>query len=258
MEKITSRNNEKIKFFQKLSASSKCRRENSLYALEGARLCFDALLSGEEVKEVFFTAKASAKFSEQVKKLCDSSRECFEITDEVAQKLAGTSSTQGIFCIMEYRQNILAIDTKLCYIALDGIQDPANLGAMARTAEALGIGGLILYNCCDVYNQKALRASMGAFFRLPVLFTDDLPKLLYNKAIEGMLTVAAVPDRDSEDICSLDFKSGAITVIGNEGNGVCEAVKNACAKKAVIPMRGRAESLNAAAAGAIVMWEMMK
>lgn len=258
MKKITSRNNEKIKFFQKLSSSSKFRKENSLYTLEGARLCFDALLSGEEIKEFFFTEKASEKFSEQVKRLTESAESSFEITDEVAQKLAGTSSTQGIFCIIKYRQNILAIDTKLCYIALDSIQDPANLGALARTAEALGLGGLILYNCCDVYNQKALRASMGAFFRLPVLFTDDLPKLLYNKAIEGMLTVAAVPDRDSEDISSLNFKNGAIAVIGNEGNGVCEEVKKACLKKAVIPMRGRAESLNAAAAGAIVMWEMMK
>ena len=73
-----------------------------------------------------------------------------------------------------------------------------------------------------------------------------------------MLTVAAVPDRDSENICSLDFSSGAIVVIGNEGNGVSTEVINACMKKAAIPMKGRAESLNAAAAGAIVMWEMMK
>jgi TrmH family RNA methyltransferase len=99
---------------------------------------------------------------------------------------------------------------------------------------------------------------MGAFFRLPVMLTDDLPLLLKNKAIEGMLTVAAVPDRDSEDITTLDFSLGAIAVIGNEGNGVSEEVINACVKKAVIPMKGRAESLNAAAAGAIVMWEMVK
>ena len=88
--------------------------------------------------------------------------------------------------------------------------------------------------------------------------TDDLCLLLRNKAIEGMLTVAAVPDRESENICSLDFSKGAITVIGNEGNGVSQPVIDACMKKAVIPMKGRAESLNAAAAGAIVMWEMMR
>ncbi len=258
MEKITSRTNEKIKRFLKLSASSSFRREQSLYTLEGARLCFDALLSGEEFSEFYFTERAREKFTRQVDEILKNTQNCFLISEEVADKLSSTASSQGLFAIIKQRQIPLAFDTQLCYIALDGIQDPANLGALSRTAEALGVNGLILYNCCDIYNPKALRASMGAFFRLPVMFTDDLPLLLKNKAIEGMLTVAAVPDRDSEDITKLDFSSGVITVIGNEGNGVSQSVINACMKKAVIPMKGRAESLNAAAAGAIVMWEMMK
>lgn len=258
MEKITSRSNEKIKRFIKLCDSSKDRKEQSLYTLEGARLCYDALLSGEQFFEFYFTEKAQEKFRMQVRAICEKAENCYIISDEVASKLSSTQSPQGLFAIVKQRQIPLAFDSKLCYIALDGIQDPANLGTLSRTAEALGINGLILYNCCDVYNPKSLRASMGAFFRLPLLFTDDLPMLLKNKAIEGMLTVAAVPDRDSEDITSFDFSGGAITVIGNEGNGVSEPVINACVKKAVIPMKGRAESLNAAAAGAIVMWEMMK
>lgn len=258
METITSRSNEKIKRYLKLSASSKERRENSLYTIEGARLCCDAMLSGETIEEFFFTEKAREKFNEQVEKLCKNAKASFIISDEVAHKMSLTPSPQGLFCVVALRQNTLAINTKLCYIALDGIQDPANLGALSRTAEALGIAGLILYNCCDIYNQKSLRASMGAFFRLPVMITDNLPLLLRNKAIEGMLTFAAVPDRESEDVCALDFSYGAIGVIGNEGNGVSQQVIDACMKKAVIPMSGRAESLNAAAAGAIVMWEMMK
>ena len=258
MEKITSRSNEKIKRFLKLASSSSYRREQSLYTLEGARLCFDALLSGEEIAEFYFTEKAGEKFSVQVEKISEKAGKSFVITDDVAAKMSSTSTPQGVFALVRQRQIPLAFDTKLCYIALDGIQDPANLGALARTAEALGLGGIILYNCCDIYNPKALRASMGAFFRIPVCFTDDLCTLLRNRAIEGMLTVAAVPDRDSEDITQLDFSSGAITVIGNEGNGVSKPVIDACMKKAVIPMQGRAESLNAAAAGAIVMWEMMR
>ena len=258
MEKITSRNNDKVKHFIKLCDSARERREQSLYTLEGARLCFDALLSGETVSDFFFTEKAKEKYKMQVSGLCEKAENSYLISDEVASKISATSTPQGVFAIIKQRQIPLAFDLKLCYIALDGIQDPSNLGAFARTAEALGIGGLILYNCCDIYNPKSLRASMGAFFRLPVMTTDDLPLLLKNKAIEGMLTVAAVPDRDSENITTLDFSGGVITVIGNEGNGVSEAVKNACVKKAVIPMKGRAESLNAASAGAIVMWEMMK
>ena len=258
MEFITSRTNERIKNYLKLSASSKERKEQSLYAIEGARLCFDAFLSGEEIKEFYYTEKAKEKFGKQVEEIEKKAGYSFIISEEVARKMSSTPSPQGLFCICALRHNALAFDTKLCYIALDGIQDPANLGTLARTAEALGIAGLILYNCCDIYNQKSLRASMGAFFRLPVMTTDDLCLMLRNKAIEGMLTFAAVPDRDSENICSLDFSKGAIGVIGNEGNGVSRQVIDACMKKAVIPMSGRAESLNAAAAGAIVMWEMMR
>jgi len=258
MEEITSRTNERIKNFLKLCSSSKERKEQRLYAIEGARLCFDALLSGEKIKEFYYTRKAKEKFPLQVEKIGKEAENRFVISEEVARKMSSTPSPQGLFCVACVRQNTLAIDPKLCYIALDGIQDPANLGALARTAEALGIEGIILFNCCDAYNQKSLRASMGAFFRLPVMETDDLCMLLRNKAIEGMLTVATVPDRGSENICSLDFSKGAIAVIGNEGNGVSQQVIDACMKKAVIPMNGRAESLNAAAAGAIVMWEMMR
>ena len=258
METITSRTNDKIKNYLKLCASAKERKEQGLYAVEGARLCFDALISGEQIKEFYYTEKGREKFSSRVEGICEKAESCFVISDEVAHKMSSTPSPQGLFIVAGIRQNPLEIDNKLCYIALDGIQDPANLGALARTAEALGVAGIILYNCCDIYNPKSLRASMGAFFRLPVTTTDDLCLLLRNKAIEGMLTVAAVPDRDSENICSLDFSGGAITVIGNEGNGVSPQVTQACMKKAVIPMNGRAESLNAAAAGAIVMWEMMR
>lgn len=258
MEKITSRTNEKIKFYTRLSASAKERNENSLFTIEGARLCFDAFLSGEDIKVLYFTEKANEKFSDKINKLCESADECYIITDDIAHKLSDTASPQGIFCIVKQRQNSLAINKKDCYIALDSMQDPANLGATARTAEALGIKGIILYNCCDIYNPKALRASMGAFFRLPVMFTDNLLEVLENAEKNGLLTVASVPDSNAESITSLSFEGGAVTVIGNEGNGVSGEIIEKCTVKATIEMKGRAESLNAAAAAAIIMWEMMK
>jgi len=258
MEKITSRNNDKIKFFMKLTASAKERKENSLFTVEGVRLCFDAFLSGEEIIEFFFTEKIAEKFPEQTEKITEKAEDSFVITDEISSKLSDTSSPQGMFCIIKEKKNSLAIKKKGCYIALDSIQDPANLGAAARTAEALGIDGMILYNCCDIYNPKALRASMGAFFRLPLEITSDLGSLLKDAAEDGILTVASVPDRDAESFSSLSFSTGVIAVIGNEGNGVSEEVISSCEKKATIEMKGRAESLNASAAAAIIMWEMVK
>lgn len=258
MEKITSRNNEKIKNAAKLSTSIKERSENSLFIAEGARLCFDALLSGEEILEFYFTENAQNKFNFQVSGLLEKAKESFLITEEISQKLSDTSTPQGIFCVISQRQNSLEFNPKSCYIALDSVQDPANLGTVARTAEALGISGLILYNCCDIYNPKALRASMGAFFRLPVLKTDELCELLSFCNEKGIVTIAAVPDESAENITSLSFENGCVAVIGNEGNGVSNNVISACQKTVTIEMKGRAESLNAAASAAIIMWEMMK
>ena len=143
------------------------------------------------------------------------------------------------------------------YLALEQVQNPQNLGAAARTAEALGIAGLIVSGGCDRFNPKALRASMGSLLRLPVMQVEDLASWLKAQN-ETMLTLATVPDMRATSICTLDFSGGAIAVVGNEGNGVSEAVLSAVRERVTIPMRGAAESLNASAAATITMWEMMR
>jgi len=143
------------------------------------------------------------------------------------------------------------------YIALENLQDPGNLGAAARTAEALGLDGLLCGSGCDPYHPKALRASMGALLRLPVLRTDDLPGALRAAALQCALPCfAAVPDRDALCVHACDFSHGGIVVIGSEGHGLTKEAIDACEHKITIPMSGRAESLNAAAAATILMWEM--
>jgi len=143
------------------------------------------------------------------------------------------------------------------YLALEQVQNPQNLGAAARTAEALGIAGLIVSGGCDRFNPKALRASMGSLLRLPVMQVEDMASWLKAQN-ETILTLATVPDMRATSICTLDFSGGAIAVVGNEGNGVSEAVLAAVRERVTIPMRGAAESLNASAAATITMWEMMR
>ena len=143
------------------------------------------------------------------------------------------------------------------YLALEQVQNPQNLGAAARTAEALGIAGLIVSGGCDRFNPKALRASMGSLLRLPVMQVEDLASWLKAQN-EMILTLATVPDATATSICTLDFSGGAIAVVGNEGNGVSDAVLAAVRERVTIPMRGAAESLNASAAATITMWEMMR
>lgn len=255
---IQSRTNAKIKDGCRLTASAKYRREQGLFTLEGLRLCADAAQSGCQVQTLFLTADAEEKGGERLKILLKNAQEIYTVTEEVAEKLSDTVSSQGVFAILQMLpETALAIQKGGKYVVLDTVQNPQNLGAIARTAEAFGVNGLIVGGGCDRYNPKALRASMGSLLRLPVFETEDLAATV-REIGKTVPTFATVPDCTAESICVQDFSGGAAAIIGNEGNGVREAVLSAAQKRVTIPMRGNAESLNAAAAATVTVWEMMK
>ena len=255
---IQSRTNAKIKDGCRLTTSAKYRREQGLFTLEGLRLCADAAQSGCQVQTLFLTADAEEKGGERLKILLKNAQEIYTVTEEVAEKLSDTVSSQGVFAILQMLpETALAIQKGGKYVVLDTVQNPQNLGAIARTAEAFGVNGLIVGGGCDRYNPKALRASMGSLLRLPVFETEDLAATV-REIGKTVPTFATVPDCTAESICAQDFSGGAAAIIGNEGNGVREAVLSAAQKRVTIPMRGNAESLNAAAAATVTLWEMMK
>lgn len=256
---ISSRNNEKIKYVNKLVTSSKERNRASLFVCEGIRLCYDALISGYSIKEVYITYDALSKYNEKAQVITDNADKVYLITDEVKDKLSDTVNSQGVFCVVEMKHSTTEeVAAGKRYVALDSVQNPQNLGTVARTAEALGIQGVIVSGGCDIYNPKALRASMGSLLRIPVIQTDNLCALIEKLNSCGVLTFSTVPDNSARDITTLDFSRGAVAVIGNEGNGVSQEVKNATSVLATIKMLGNAESLNASSAAVITMWEMMK
>ena len=256
--RIQSRNNEAVKLFCKLSESRKARRESGRFTLEGLRLCADCAQSGFTVETLFLTEAAKEKGGERVETLLSSAKTAYCISESVAEKLSDTVTTQGVFSIVQMPENTeFTVEKGGRYLALEQVQNPQNLGAAARTAEALGISGLIVSGGCDRFNPKALRASMGSLLRLPVMQVEDLASWLKAQN-ETILTLATVPDTRATSICTLDFSGGAIAVVGNEGNGVSEAVLSAVRERVTIPMRGAAESLNASAAATITMWEMMR
>ena len=255
---IQSRTNAKIKDGCRLTASAKYRREQGLFTLEGLRLCADAAQSGCQVQTLFLTADAEEKGGERLKILLKNAQKIYTVTEKVAEKLSDTVSSQGVFAILQMLpETALAIQKGGKYVVLDTVQNPQNLGAIARTAEAFGVNGLIVGGGCDRYNPKALRASMGSLLRLPVFETEDLAATV-REIGKTVPTFATVPDCTAESICAQDFSGGAAAIIGNEGNGVREAVLSAAQKRVTIPMRGNAESLNAAAAATVTVWEMMK
>lgn len=259
MNRIDSVANEKIKYAVKVSASSSRRKEDRVFFLEGLRLCRDAALTGITIRMAFFTDKAYEKNNEDALFIAEKAREAYLVSEAVANKMSLTENSQGFYCLCEYTGALSEkdIDTSGKYIALENVRDPSNLGAVCRTAEALGIKGAILSGCCDRFSPKAQRAAMGSLLRLPVVETDNLPEFLSALSEKGMKLYATTPDEKVGKITESDMNGGVVCVIGNEANGVTDETFAVC-EKLTIPMLGRAESLNASMAAAITMWEMMR
>lgn len=261
MERLTAKQNEKIKHAVSVRDSARVRRETGLFFLEGARLCGDAAVNNVRIFRAFVTDTAMEKYSVQVSEILSKAEEGYVISADVAAKLSDTQSTQGIFCLCRTQENTAIaqqINPQGKYIFLENVQDPSNLGAVCRTAEAIGVDGMIVCGGCDIYNPKALRASMGSALRLTIMTCADAVGFIRQLNEKGMLTLASTPDSGALTITEINMTTGVVCVVGNEGNGVTQETMSACKHRVTIPMLGRAESLNASTAAAILIWEMMR
>ncbi len=255
---ITAKSNPKIKDVKALLTSSKERKNQSLFVLEGVRLCLDALVSGAKVKSVFCTEDCAFKYADEINRLRENCEDFYTVSFDVIKSISDTVTPQGVVCTVKMAESGFCYESGKKYIALDTIQNPDNLGAISRTAEALGVDGLVIFGGCDIYNPKALRASMGSLLRLPIRLCESLENEITECENKGVTTYATVPDRSAESITEIDFSAGAMCIIGNEGNGVSKDIIEKCSGRVTVKMQGRAESLNAAAAASIVMWELVK
>ena len=259
---VTSKDNQWVKEWRRLNDSAKYRRESGLFAIEGARLCADALRSGVELQAVLYTASALAVYGNVVEPLLAASEVALEISPELSRYMGDTMNPQGVFCIAKMLDNSLIID-KIniigTYSALEDIQDPGNMGTIIRTAEALGLDGIFLSDgCCDIYNPKVLRASMGGVFRMPLMRVGDMAQAVVALQKKGLTAFACVVDASATPITAAGMGEGAIALIGNEGTGLRSETVAACKHSVTIPMAGRAESLNASMAAGIILWEMCR
>ena len=254
---IAAKNNPKIKFVKKLLGSSKQRTQSGLFVVEGLRLCADAIGSGFSFEQLFFTSDFADKHEKELQMLSAGAKQIFSVSSDAFCKMSDTVSPQGVLGVAKIKADRCVLTQNGRYIVLCDVADPGNLGAVARTAEALGIDGMIVCGGCDVYNPKALRASMGALLRIPVL-RCQLQDLFCTLQKHNIPTFASVPDRSAMPVGQADFQNGAAMLIGNEGSGLPDAVIAQCDRKITIPMRGKAESLNAAVAASILMYEMIR
>lgn len=252
MKQITSRENPAVRQYTLLAASRKARMEEQLFVTEGAKLTKEAVQTCS-LKELYVTETAIQKYD------LDSLGEPVLVSDGVAQKMSLTPAPQGIFGVFHQPQPYeIPLSVSQCYLVLSGLQDPGNVGTILRTAAALGIGNVFLSpDCPDPYSPKVLRASMGGVFRL-ALETRETAETITAldqarvRVWAAALSPKAVPPQKA------GLKAGSAVVIGNEGRGLAPEIAALCKGIIQIPMAPGNESLNAAMAAGILLWEMAR
>lgn len=262
MEAITSRQNKVVREAAELLSSAGERRKRRQFLCEGARLCEDAARSGVEILRCFVTEGAREKYAQYLRPVLAASGESYQIADHVAGLLSSTKHPQGVFCQCRWPRSLQEPPARRetsCAV-LEGLQDPGNLGTILRTAEALGVSQVcLLGECCDPLSPKALRASMGAVFRLSLWEEPQRERLCSQLRGDGYTLLASVPEKGACPVTEAGLARGKFAVfIGNEGNGLTEETIALCHSRVTIPMAGRAESLNASAAATILLWELAR
>ena len=247
-ERITSRRNPLLAHTKKLLTSRTYREKCGEFAADGVKLLAEAARWYPGLHTVV------AEEGTELCKLKDNVR-VVRVPKDVMQSVSLMDAPQGaifLCCLPKEKEPRLTPGTLL----LDGIQDPGNLGTILRTADALEVPVILLDGCADAYNPKTVRASMGAVFRTqPVKMTRE--QAVAACRARGIPLLATAMSADAVDLRQADLRAAAV-VIGSEGQGICPELFAAAEQKIIIPMSSRCESLNAAVAATIVLWQMKR
>ena len=246
-QRITSRKNPLLQQVKKLLSSRKAREEAGLFAADGVKLLGEAVRWYPGLDTVILSEGVHADVSESVR--------LFRVPEDVMASISPMESPQGALFLCRLPEK-KAYEPHPGCLLLDGIQDPGNLGTILRTADALDIPVTLLEGCADPYSPKTVRASMGAVFRTqPVSMTRQQAIAACREAHIPLLATAM--SADAVDLRQADLCNAAV-VIGSEGQGISPELFAAAEQKIIIPMSPRCESLNAAVAATIVLWQMKR
>ncbi len=246
-ERITARKNPLLQQVRRLLSSRKERQETGLFAADGTKLLTEAVRWWPGLDTVILSDGVEAQVPEHVRLV--------RVPADVMESISPMRSPQGalFLCRLPDKKEFVP---KPGMLLLDGIQDPGNLGTILRTADALEIPVALLEGCADPYSHKVVRSSMGAVFRTPVVETTwQQAKECFLKA-EIPVAVTALSSR-AQDLRQAALEQMAV-VIGSEGQGVRKEILESAQAELIIPMNANCESLNAAVAATIVMWQMKR
>ena len=244
-ERITSRKNTFLQQVKKLLSSKKERQNAGLFVADGTKLLQEAVRWYEGLDTVILSDGVDAEVPGHVRTI--------RVPEDVMASISPMETPQGALFLCRLPEKT-EFAPKPGMLLLDGIQDPGNIGTILRTADALEIPVVLLEGCADPYSHKVVRSSMGAVFRTPVLQTTWQEAQTACQAAGIPIAVTALSDR-AEDIRKADIGTMAV-VIGSEGRGVRQEILDGADRELIIPMNERCESLNAAIAAAIAMWQM--
>lgn len=271
-ERITSRQNPLVKWVCSLQ-DKKGREAASSFMAEGLKLTLEAAASRLEVTHIFLMESRAEQYLAQLKERF--SADLYEKTllvvlaDDVFAKISTEKAPQGVISVIKYLDFfdeldiIYNVDFKFPIhhrvLALSSVRDPQNLGSVIRSAVAFGTEHILLSDdCADVYNPKTVRAAMGSLFRVRITRAKDLCSLLLALKDSGRRILAAELRDNARSLTEMELMPSDVVVVGNEGHGIDPAISEMATHSVYIPISNKTESLNAAVAAALFMWEQAK
>lgn len=274
---ITSRQNRRIVNLCKLTDRGE-REKTGLFRFDGVKLLCEALRREVPLETVFVKEGSAARIEARMTELygmtaADLSCPVVAVENDLFDRISEENAPEGVICVAKaldkrhkkytIRKEELPPLPNAPILLLESVRDPVNVGAIIRTAAALGIGCLILSrDCADIYHPRTIRAAMGTIFSMPILRVEDLPAAVTALRRAGREVLAAALDEKAVRLGKFSLcRSGQpspCVVVGNEGHGLTEAVISACDRTVYIPMERDTESLNVSAAAALFMWELRR
>ena len=266
-EIITSRQNPRIKETCAL-CDKKSRRKSGLFRFDGIKLFCDCL-GKVDISSVFVRDPESPSVARALEGALSEGyideKKIVYVSESVFEKLSEEVSPEGMITVArmpeELHRTFRGELPEGTLLLVESLRDAGNLGTVIRSSAALGIDTLIISDdCAELYNPKTVRSAMGALFRMPTLTVkrEEMPTFVRSLRASGRAVYAAALRENAKIVGDFDLKRGDCFVIGNEGHGLSEELIEACDSAAIIPMREGNESLNAAAAAAICIWETVR
>ncbi len=262
MKKVTSRDNRIFKLCRQL-LQRKYRERTGMYLIEGPNLLKDALLLGVPLEAIVVREGYLSEGKDFTAEDMPEDVNLVEIDRALFEELTDTEHSQGVLAIacremLSSEEFFYKAGDDGNIVVLDRLQDPGNIGTIIRTADAAGYRGVVaIKGCSDIFSPKVVRAAAGSVFRVPVLFAETPEQVAGQLKEKGRRLIATCFDTNKRYF-DIDMKKGIALIIGNEGNGISKELINLSDEKVKIPMEGSIDSLNAAVAAGIMMYEAQR